>query len=378
MAVRISRRKCMNRTALRTYTVVAIAVTFLLSLTAPIGAAPKQADVAALVDKSIDFLKTKQSPDGSFAPKFGGPGITALIAAGLIREGHGDDPVVKKALEYLEKNVQADGGIYNKQLANYSTCVALLAFKEANVGGKYDKVIANATKFLKSLPNQDMGNSFGGVGYDGKSRPDVSNSQFFVDALLAAGVSKDDPAIKNALIFLSNCQNLPSEVQKQPWATKATADDKGGFVYNPGAANDKKKNDQVTEAGGLRSEGAMTYAGLKSFLYAGVGKEDPRVKAAVEWIKKHYTLEENPGKKQDGLYYYFHTFAKAMDALGEDMFEDAQGKKHDWRQELFDTLKTRQAADGSWVNTTGGSYFENVPELATAFAILSLSYTVKK
>ncbi len=368
----------MNRTALRSGIVIASVVSALFFLAGPVGAAPKQSDVAPLVEKSIAFLKTKQSPDGSFAPKFGGPGITALVAAGLIRDGHGDDPVVKKALEYLEKNVQPDGGIYNKQLANYSTCVALIAFKEANAGGKYDKVIANATKFLKSLQNQDMGNSFGGVGYDGKSRPDVSNSQFFVDALLAAGVSRDDPAIKNALIFLSNCQNLPSEVQKQEWATKAAAEDKGGFVYNPGALNEKKKSDQITPAGGLRSEGAMTYAGLKSFLYAGVGKEDPRVKAAVDWIKKHYTLEENPGRKQAGLYYYFHTFAKAMDALGDDMFEDAQGQKHDWRQELFDTLKKRQNEDGSWVNATGDVYYENVPELATAFAVLSLSYTVKK
>jgi hypothetical protein len=368
----------MNRMALRSGIVIAFVVTPLFFLSGPINAAPKQADVAALVDKSIDFLKTKQNPDGSFAPKFGGPGITALVAAGLIREGHGNDPVVKKALDYLERNVQADGGIYNKQLANYSTCVALIAFKEANVGGKYDKVIANATKFLKSLQSQDMGDKFGGVGYDGKSRPDVSNSHFFVEALLAAGVSRDDHAVKDALIFLSRCQNLASEDQKQEWATKATADDKGGFVYNPGAANDKKKSDQVTPEGGLRSEGAMTYAGLKSFLYAGVGKEDPRVKAAVDWIKKHYTLEENPGRKQAGLYYYFHTFAKAMDALGDDMFEDAQGKKHDWRQELFDTLKKRQEADGSWVNTTGDVYYENVPELATAFAILSLSYTVKK
>src|SRR5437016_3085391 len=131
-------------------------------------AAPKQADVAATIEKSIAFLKTKQSPDGSFAPKFGGPGITALIAAGLVRSGHADDPMVQKALEYLEKNVQADGGIYNKQLANYTTCVALLAFKEANTGGKYDKVIANASKFLKSLQNQDKDDKFGGVGYDGK------------------------------------------------------------------------------------------------------------------------------------------------------------------------------------------------------------------
>ena len=68
----------------------------------------------------------------------------------------------------------------------------------------------------------------------------------------------------------------------------------------------------------------------------------PRVKAAVDWIRRHYVLTENPGRGQAGLFYYYHTFAKAMAALGDNTFEDASGKKHDWRRELFDTLKEKQ------------------------------------
>jgi squalene-hopene/tetraprenyl-beta-curcumene cyclase len=340
---------------------------------------PDPKEVQAVVDKAYDFLKGRQKSDGSFEPARGGPGTTALIAAALIRHGKAvDDPVIAKALGLLEKNVQKDGGIYNRFLANYTTAIALVTFKEANRGGKYDAVIANATKFLKSLqqggPEEDL--PFGGFGYDGKSRPDTSNSHFAVEALLAAGVPKDDPAIKKALIFLSRCQNLPGEANKFDFAKKATEEHKGGFVYNPSDANNEK-SDKRTPEGGLRSEGGMTYAGLKSFLYAGVGKEDPRVKAALDWIRRHYTLEENPGQKDAGLYYYYHVFAKAMDALGEDTFEDAAGKKHDWRKELFDTLKKKQKEDGSWANSNG-QFLENTPELATAFAILSLSYVIKK
>jgi len=62
----------------------------------------------------------------------------------------------------------------------------------------------------------------------------------------------------------------------------------------------------------LRSYGSMTYAGLKSMIYAGLTQDDPRVKAALEFIRKNYTLEENPGQGQRGLYYYYQTFAKAM------------------------------------------------------------------
>jgi squalene-hopene/tetraprenyl-beta-curcumene cyclase len=122
----------------------------------------------------------------------------------------------------------------------------------------------------------------------------------------------------------------------------------------------------------------MSYSGLKSFLYAGVSKEDPRVKAAVTWIRNHYTLEENPGMGKAGLFYYYHTFAKAMDALGEEPFVDAKGNKHDWRMELFQTLQKQQLENGSWRNLGERTFQEDNPDLATAFALLSLSYTKKR
>ena len=353
-----------------------LALTFAVAGPAAAQTGPDPKDLQATVDKAYDFLKTHQKADGSFEPRQGGPGPTALIAAALIRLGKPvDDPVVAKALGFLEKQVQADGGVYNRFLANYTTAIAVTTFQEANAGGKYNQVIANASKFLKSLQKAGSPDDepFGGFGYDAKSRPDSSNTNFTVEALIAAGVPKDDPAIKNALLFLSRCQNLPGEANKLEYAKKATDDDKGGFVYNPAdVTNDK--SDKRTPEGGLRSEGGMTYAGLKSFLYAGVGKDDPRVRAAVDWIRRHYTLEENPGQKDAGLFYYYHVFAKAMTALGEDQFADAKGVKHDWRKELFDTLKGKQAADGSWANKNG-QFLENTPELATAFALLSLSYT---
>lgn len=342
-------------------------------------AAPPPADVKAVVEKAAKYLATKQNEDGSFLPKQSGPGVTALAVSALIRNGFGPDtPVVAKGLAYLEKSIQKDGGVYSRGLANYTTCLAIVAFKEANGGGKYTKIIADATKFVQGLQdNSDPKEvNHGGASYDGKGRADLSNTQFMVEALLAAGVSKDDPSIKKAMAFVSRSQNLPGEFNDQAFAAKAADDDKGGFVYNPSDGNNPK-SDKRTAAGGLRSEGGMTYAGLKSFLYAGVGKDDKRVQAALGWIKKHYTLTENPGQGLRGLYYYYTTFAKAMDALGEDNFEDAKGTKHDWRQELFDTLKAAQKDDGHWVNTNE-AFMENQPELATAFAVLALSYCPKK
>lgn len=370
-----------RRTFLQTG-VAAVATVGGVTHTRPGLAAPTGKDVDTLTEKAYVAMKSLQNDDGSFVPKLGGPGITALLAAGLIRSGRKpSDPVVAKALSYLEKQVQKDGGIYAQRLANYSTCVALMTFKEANVDGKYDKVIEGGVRFLKGLQQGDdtpeKDGAYGGVGYDGRGRPDLSNTHFFVDALLTAGVSKDDPAVKKALVYVGRCQNLKSEFNPLAFAEKATEDDKGGFVYTPSEAEAKKGGKgggrNATPSGGLRSYGSMSYAGLKSFLYAGVGKDDKRVKAAIDWIKKHYTVSENPGQKDSGLFYYFHLFAKAMDALGGDTFVDAKGVKHDWRQDLFDELKKRQKADGVWANANNG-FFEGTPELATAFALLALSY----
>jgi squalene-hopene/tetraprenyl-beta-curcumene cyclase len=342
-------------------------------------AAPDPVAVGAVRDKAIAFLRKRQGTDGSFSPAIAGPGVTALVTAALLRNGVSpEDPMVKQALGYLEKSVKKDGGVYDRGLANYTTCVAIMAFQEANEKGRYDAILKNAVAYLKKLQHDDPAGKdvrLGGVGYDGKKRPDLSNTQFFVEALIASGVPKDDPSIQKALTFISRCQNLPGETNDQPFAKKTSADDKGGLTYVPFDVDD---NPHKTADGGLRSLGGMTYAGLKSFLYAGVGRDDPRVKAALNWIRGHYTLDENPGMKQAGLYYYYHTFAKAMDALGENQFEDSKGTKHDWRKELLEVLQKRQRADGSFVNPGDKAFGEHDPNLATAFALLSLSYLQPK
>jgi hypothetical protein len=347
-------------------------------LAVPAGAAgPDPKDVKAVRDKAIAFLSRAQADDGSFSKRLAGPGVTALVVAALVKNGVSpSDPVVTKALGFIEKSIKDSGGIYDDRMATYVTSVALMALVEVNKDGKYDTAIKKATAFLRKMQyGEDTTKTddvkFGGAGYDGQSRPDLSNTQFLIDALVAAGIDKNDPALKNALKFVSRCQNLPGkEANDQPFAEKTSEADKGGFVYTPYV---NPKDPRTTPEGGLRSAGAMTYAGLKTFLYAGVGKDDPRVKGALNYIRKNYTLEENPGMGTAGLYYYYHTFAKAMTALGEEEFE-AGGKKHDWKKDLFEALKKRQQDDGSFVNKGERTFGEADANLATAFALLSLSY----
>jgi len=329
------------------------------------------------LDKAIQFLLTKgQAADGSFSAQ-AGPGVTAVVTAGILRHGRtADDPALAKSLKYLESFVQGDGGIYAKETfyKNYETSLALMCFAQANHDGRYDKLIKNADKFLKEIQWDDrMGQdksspSYGGAGYGRNKRPDLSNTNFFLDALKAAGDGPDDEAVKKALIFVSHCQNLESEHNTLPFPAK---NPDGGFYYTPASGGVSQAG--TLPNGGLRSYGSMTYAGLKSMIYAGVGPDDPRVKAAVKWLQSHYDLTSNPGMGSSGLYYYYHTMAKALDALGKPEFVDEKGMEHNWRRDLLGELIGRQQPDGSWVNEDN-KWMEGDPNLVTGYVLMTLAY----
>ena len=343
------------------------------------GPDPKQYE--ATVSKAVDYLQTKgQASDGSYSKRIG-VGATALITTGLLRHGRSpDDPLVQRSLKFLEGFVQKDGGIYTPKgdFSNYETSLAVMCFSEANADKRYDKLLEAANKFLRGLQwDGEEGHDkesvyFGGGGYGREKRPDLSNTAFLIDALKSSGAKADDQAIKNALIFVSRCQNLETEHNTTPFAARVND---GGFYYS--GAVDEDKTEDRTPNGGLRSYGTMTYAGLKSLIFAGLKPDDPRVKAAVGWISKNYDVKSNPGLGDAGLYYYYQTFGKTLDALGQDTITDAKGAKHDWRKDLAEELARRQKPDGSWVNDNS-KWMEGDANLATGFALLALSYCKPK
>ena len=336
-------------------------------------------DRAAVIADGIEYLRTVgQAEDGTFTAQ-AGPGLTAMaLTALLCNDVPVDDPMVAKGLKALEGFVKPDGGVYgNGRLKNYETCVAILAFSEANADKRYDKIIADANKFVRGLQygaasGQDKENVwYGGVGYGGPERPDLSNTSYLIDALKAVDAPSDDEAIQRALVFVSRCQNLEGAGNDTEFAGKVND---GGFYYVvPTESVDPSEDERYTANGGLRSYGSMTYAGFKSMVYAGLTKEDPRVKAALEWIGKNYSVTENPGQGTAGLFYYYNTFGSALDAADLEAVVDAEGKSHDWRADLTAELAKQQNDDGSWSNANK-QWFEGDKNLATAFALLALSH----
>lgn len=340
------------------------------------------AKAIAVSQKAIAyFSKIGQAEDGSFSAK-AGPGVTALVVTSILKNGGSlDDPTVAKGLTSLESYVKPDGGIYGSgRLKNYETCIAMLCFSEANKNGKYTAILKQAKAFVTGVQHVAAEGAddpwAGGSTYGGKGRPDLSNTAYMIEALRAVDAPADDPAILRAIAFVSRCQNLKSEFNTTPFADKVND---GGFYYeipiekiDPSTSNEK-----FTPNGGLRSYGSMTYSGLKSMVYAGLTKDDKRVKAAVEWIGKHYAVDSNPGMGSAGLYYYFNTFAAALDASGLNMVTDVNSKEHDWRSDLVEELSKRQKVDGSFANENS-RWFEDDKNLSTAFALMALSYCQKK
>jgi squalene-hopene/tetraprenyl-beta-curcumene cyclase len=265
------------------------------------------------------------------------------------------------------------------------TALALAALDSRS----HDEALGQAIAFLReSQWNQEDGirpeqDWFGGVGYGGHGRPDLSNTQFMLDALHDANVRGDDPAVQRALAFVQRCQNRRTP-DAATWAQAGTGD--GGFVYTVANGGESFASETAGEGRygekmppgtrALRSYGSMTYAGYKSMLFAGLAPDDARVQAALAWIGSHFSMDENPGLGQQGLFYYRLAMARALLASQRDRVTDDKGVAHDWRCELIAALAAGQRPDGSWVNAKD-RWMEGNADLVTAYAVLALEEAIK-
>jgi squalene-hopene/tetraprenyl-beta-curcumene cyclase len=310
-----------------------------------------RAKAEQMIDKAIAYLRTQQdeATGGWSVPENGPniPAITSLVLNGMLmsEDIDGNDPDVAQGLNYVYSFQQDNGGIYDLILANYNTAITISALTKLENDPKARLIIDRALPFLKRLqwsedaiPGRDdtavVDRShpyYGGVGYGGSGRPDNSNLNLMLQALHDAGVAHEDQAFQRALVFLQRTQMLHKDengnlVNDMPYAEGSQ---QGGFIYatspnedNQGVGESKAGMIEETLSDGtiasrFRSYGSMTYAGFKSYLYANLQRDDPRVQAAYNWLRENYTLEENPGIGTDGYYYFLITMSRAMDAWGE-------------------------------------------------------------
>lgn len=356
--------------------IAAFAVAFCLAM--PAARAVSDADYAQGWKQALAWLAPQQADDGSFGQKDAvKTGATALIleawaaAPASVREANADfADRMRAAADWLASHQDTDGAIaVSPENRNYSTSLAVRALAGYD-RERYAPVIAKAVAYLSGLQanaerryDKTKHTTFGGFGYGSSLRPDLSNTFFALGALHAAGVPAADPVWADALVFIRRCQNS-SEVNDQPYAGED-----GGAMYLPG---DKLAG---TDAGAdgkehPRSMGSMTAAMLAAYLWCGQKPDSKEVDLSSKWLRKNFSVTENPGHLQEGqmaLYYYYRALAVALAASGQADFGG-----HDWRGELAAQLLAAQRPDGTWANGVA-RFGENDPLLCTGYALCALA-----
>jgi squalene-hopene/tetraprenyl-beta-curcumene cyclase len=328
-------------------------------------------DTEKAIEHGLAFLRGRQAADGSWSKSVG---VTALDVRGFLESPRGpaeqDGPLVARSVAFILSKRQPDGSISEGKVnSGYNTSLSIMALV-ATRDPKYRSAIEAGQAYLKHIQiDESKGYSpdkpwYGGIGYSDDERPDMSNQYLALQALRATALDPKDPVWQKALKFVSRSQNR-SESNDQKWAGND-----GGFIYMPGM--------NVPPFKGTESYGTMTSAGLISLLYAGVDKRDPRVQDAYKWIRNHYTLDFVPGtERKDGLYYFYYAFAYCMAAYGEQTVTDGKGRPHRWREELTRKLLGLQRPDGSWINTDSSLWWQDNPDLVTAFSVNALNQALK-
>lgn len=347
--------------------------------------------VETAINRGLTWYSTNQNANGSWSLP-DQPALTAMVLTAYNGEPSGKflkhpTPEMEKGYGFLMSCVKPDGGIHRTNLVTYNTATCMMALITAH-RKEFTPTIVKARKYLISLQG-DFGEKGkndspfdGGIGYGSHyEHSDMGNTLQALEAIYyskniagdQAGGDKQDLNWQAAIQFLQNCQNLPSH-NKQSWAS-SEPQNVGGFIYYPGHS----MAGSTTNAAGrvaFRSYGSVSYAGLMSYAYADLKKNDPRVKALIEWLEKNYTLDENPGMGLDGLYYYYNAMSKALTAYGVNELTLANGQKINWRADLAKKLLALQRPDGSWANESN-RWWQKDPVLVTGFVVSALEHLHK-
>jgi len=342
-------------------------------------------------DRAIRWLLAKQEPQGHWSNS-GFPALTALPMWALLKAGANENPAIMRAAEYIATTFNENGSFCREPseprkgggLCNYNTALCIVAL-HATGNPDFTGMIQKGRAFIAATQHFGEDIYRGGMGYDadtGRPYADLSNSYIAYEAMKLTENIEDlrtetsaraDLDWKAATEFIQRVQNRP-ESNDQPWASDDKAE-YGGFAYKPDSS---MAGDYTNETGQvrLRSYGSMTYAGLLSFIYASIDKNDPRVQSAYEWSLNNWNLDENPGMGLQGLFYYYQTLAKSLAAMGIESITLKDGQSINWREEFIKKMvsiqKIEEDGSGFWVNSEG-RWWEADPVLVTSYSLLALS-----
>ena len=318
-------------------------------------------EVKQSIERGIEFLRSRQSPNGAWSEENGFEGgISALCTLALLNCGvAATDPLVAQPLKLLENQGRDNITVYVASLR-------IMVFTMADPTGKrFQRQIAqDATYLIERQVKQGMnegGWSYGINMIDALGTADSSNSQFALLGLHeAARVGFDVP------------QNVWIRA-KQYW-TKCFNTQRGSFAY---------------VVSGERPNGAMTCAGISSWLIieenlidpakffqgnkvkcCGKADSDPVLDLAMDWLARRFTVTSNPtdaGGRTGSKFYYLYGMERAARMSGQRFIGT-----NDWYREGAAHLiaQQTQTLNGSWSQI---DMMEKSADITTAFALLFLS-----
>jgi hypothetical protein len=292
------------------------------------------AKTESAVKRALKYLQDSQNADGSW----GGSGYTSdvgivgICSLAFMAAGHQPDrgpygQVLRKATDFLAKNSQRTGLIFNPSSAAgppmYGHGFATLALAElygmTRRADLRDK-LENAVDLILRTQNQE-----GGWRYQPRvADADISVVICQIMALRAAanaGVRVPRETTARAIEYVKKCANNSD----------------GGFSYMP------------TNRG---SGQARTGAGVLALIVMGE-RDSPQCREGLE-----YLMSRPPGNRDGHVFYALYYATQAMYQAGGKYWRY-------WYPKLAEFLLTNQRADGSWYDGPGQPY-------ATAMGVLAL------
>ena len=292
--------------------------------------------VRGAIERGLDYLVSRQTPDGAFRELNGGnTGVVSLAILGFLstgavpQRGPRGDPVAR-GIGFVLSQAQPSGLICNPQDTTRGTMYehALGTLLLAESCGQYRKsgledALRRAVRLIVTCQNRE-----GGWRYE--PRPADADISVTVMQLVALRAAKNAGIAVPQEFFTAGIRYV-----------KSCATPEGGFLYQPGVGGPGY---------------ARTAAGVCSLLTSG-DYNSPEVVNGIRYLQEHKTRD-----RRDSAYrlYGFYYAAQVMHLAPDPRQWD------EWFPVIRDELLADQQSDGHWEGEAGPIY-------GTAMSVLTLS-----
>lgn len=360
--------------------------------------------------RATNYLWNQQQKDGSWRSEYygvmrSGQALTPFVLSALVQSpGSLSKNQSNRALDaarFITQHMDRDGAIGRRdpdvlEYPVYSTAFALGALQNLREKGLTlstddDRAMRKMCNFLIAAQYQDRNGfnsetlAYGGWGFNAPvaegvvGHMDLAHTRKALTALTQYCDTESPMLIearRRALRFLRLMQKDPglAEIQPLPHGIEertGTAVSDGGFYFSPIALSANKAPYDPNQHC-WPSYATATCDGALALLAAGGSPHDPKLQAAIRWLRRYPEVDypagiptDHPEPWGDSVrFYHYAVRAEAWRKLG---FPQAELDR------LAAALIARQREDGSFVNSVSPLMKEDDPLLCTALAVVALA-----